>query len=68
MVEPSCFCVPLRRRQAIEQQLRHQAMSPEEKLRILSEFDKRESEFTRLQRQRICADDFEPLTIIGRCA
>lgn len=32
------------------------------------ELEKRESDFTRLQRARLSADDFEPLTIIGRGA
>jgi serine/threonine kinase 38 len=43
-------------------------MPAEEQLKILGELEKRESDFTRLQRARLSADDFEPLTIIGRGA
>ncbi len=42
---------------------------PEDQRRaIMSELERRESDYTRLQRQRMGADDFEPLTIIGRGA
>ena len=42
---------------------------PEDQQRaIMSELEKRESDYMRLQRQRMSADDFEPLTIIGRGA
>jgi hypothetical protein len=34
----------------------------------MGELEKRESDFARLQRARLTADDFEPLTIIGRGA
>ena len=34
----------------------------------LEEHARQESDFTRLQRQRMTSDDFEPLTIIGRGA
>jgi hypothetical protein len=40
----------------------------DEQLKILGELEKRESDFTRLQRARLSSDDFEPLTIIGRGA
>lgn len=42
--------------------LAHQAAA------VLAELEKRESDYTRLQRARITPDDFEPLTIIGRGA
>ena len=35
---------------------------------MLSELEKRESDYTRLQRQRMSSEDFEPLNIIGRGA
>jgi hypothetical protein len=35
---------------------------------VLGELEKRESNYMRLQRQRLSADDFDPLTIIGRGA
>lgn len=56
------------RRYALEQELQKEGISEEEKRRIISELEKRESDYTRLQRQRMSADDFEPLTIIGRGA
>jgi len=56
------------RRNAVEEELKAEAISDEEKKRILLELEKRESDYTRLQRQRMTAEDFEPLTIIGRGA
>ncbi len=52
----------------VEEQLHKEEMSDEMKQRILAEFEKRETDYTRLQRQRMCYEDFEPLTIIGRGA
>lgn len=43
-------------------------MADEDRKRILLDLERRESDFTRLQRQRMTSDDFEPLTIIGRGA
>jgi serine/threonine kinase 38 len=58
----------LRRRGALEAELERQDITEEEKRRIIAELEKLESDYTRLQRQRMSADDFEPLTIIGRGA
>lgn len=57
-----------RRRQMVEQQLLSEEVSEDVRQRVMAEFEKRESDFTRLQRQRMSYDDFEPLTIIGRGA
>jgi hypothetical protein len=43
-------------------------MPEDEQRKIMSELEKRESDYMRLQRQRLSAEDFDPLTIIGRGA
>lgn len=58
----------LHRRKALEQGLQQQAVPEEERRRAIAEHEKRESDFNRLQRKRMTAEDFEPLTIIGRGA
>jgi hypothetical protein len=60
-------CVPCRR-SALEKELQREGLPDDEKRRYLAELEKRESDFTRLQRQRLSADCFEPLRIIGRGA
>lgn len=44
------------------------SLTEEEKQRQREDFEKREREYTRLQRTRMTAADFEPLTVIGRGA
>ena len=56
------------RRTRLERQLQRESLSEAERGSILSELEQRERDITRLQRQRLCAEDFEPLTIIGRGA
>ncbi|KAF8061170.1 STK38L [Scenedesmus sp. PABB004] len=56
------------RRFALESELRAEGLPEVEAAQILGELEKRESDFMRLQRTRLSADDFEPLTIIGRGA
>lgn len=46
----------------------HSQLSDKERSARLAELERQESEYTRLQRQKISVDDFEPLTIIGRGA
>ncbi len=58
----------LPRRGALEEELERESITDDEKRRIISELEKRERDYTRLQRQRMSSDDFEPLTIIGRGA
>ena len=43
-------------------------LSEGEKVELIQELEKQERKFTRLKRAKISADDFEPLTIIGRGA
>ncbi|GIL81944.1 hypothetical protein Vretimale_1513 [Volvox reticuliferus] len=56
------------RRSALEKELQREGLPETEKQQIISELEKRESDYTRLQRQRMTADDFESLRIIGRGA
>jgi hypothetical protein len=55
-------------RNALQQELVREGMPEEQQRAILTELERRESDYMRLQRQRMSADDFEPLTIIGRGA
>ena len=43
-------------------------LTEEERTRALAELERRETEYSRLRRQKLTVDDFEPLTIIGRGA
>jgi serine/threonine kinase 38 len=56
------------RRAAVEHEARASSMPTETKEELLSELERREREFTRLKRAKLTAEDFEPLTIIGRGA
>jgi serine/threonine kinase 38 len=56
------------RRAQVENESKREGL-PEEVLRErLSELERNESDFTRLSRQKLAADDFDLLTIIGRGA
>lgn len=56
------------RRLQLERQLQTEKLTDEERQNILQSLERRERDFTRLQRQRLSATDFELLTIIGRGA
>ena len=56
------------RRWKLEQELLQGQLSEAERREVVDELEAREREFTRLQRQRMSAADFEPLTLIGRGA
>lgn len=43
-------------------------MPKEVQINLIKDLERKETEFMRLKRHRICVDDFEPLTIIGRGA
>lgn len=58
---------PLRRQSLTDDASRPQ-LSEEERSAALAELQRRETEYTRLRRQKLTVDDFEPLTIIGRGA
>lgn len=40
----------------------------EEQINLIKDLERKETEFMRLKRNKICVDDFELLTIIGRGA
>eukprot|EP00741_Cyanophora_paradoxa_P001749 tig00000073_g1696.t1 len=52
----------------LENRIKKQQLTDEQKHAILDEFDRSESEVLRQRRQRLSMRDFEPLTIIGRGA
>eukprot|EP00201_Polytomella_parva_P023273 CAMPEP_0175045356 /NCGR_PEP_ID=MMETSP0052_2-20121109/4366_1 /TAXON_ID=51329 ORGANISM="Polytomella parva, Strain SAG 63-3" /NCGR_SAMPLE_ID=MMETSP0052_2 /ASSEMBLY_ACC=CAM_ASM_000194 /LENGTH=525 /DNA_ID=CAMNT_0016308855 /DNA_START=48 /DNA_END=1625 /DNA_ORIENTATION=+ len=56
------------RRRALESELQKGGVNDDKKRQYLAELEKRESDYTRLQRQKMSVVDFEPLTIIGRGA
>ena len=57
-----------RRRTRLEHELQNEELSEAERREVFSKLEARERDFTRLQRQRMSAADFEPLTLIGRGA
>lgn len=52
----------------LEKKLADSEVSEEEQNNLLRFFEKREREYMRLQRHKMGADDFEPLTMIGKGA
>lgn len=56
------------RRWILERKLAASDVSKDEQLNLLKDLERKETEFIRLRRQKICPDDFELLTIIGRGA
>ena len=60
----TCRC----RRWKLEQELQQGQLTEAERREVVNVLEAREREYTRLQRQRMSAADFEPLTLIGRGA
>ncbi|WVZ96815.1 hypothetical protein U9M48_042404 [Paspalum notatum var. saurae] len=56
------------RRLILEQQLASSQVPKEEQINLIKDLERKETEYMRLKRHRICVDDFELLTIIGRGA
>lgn len=56
------------RRTKLEQELQADQLSDEQRAAALADHEQREREFSRLQRQRLCMEDFEPLRLIGKGA
>ena len=56
------------RRDMLEKKLADAEVSKEEQNNILKYLEKKETEYMRLQRHKMGADDFEPLTMIGKGA
>lgn len=58
----------IRRRSVLEKKLASAHVSEEEQMNLLKDLERKETEYMRLKRHRICANDFDLLTIIGRGA
>ncbi|KAF8401032.1 hypothetical protein HHK36_014335 [Tetracentron sinense] len=56
------------RRWVLERKLASSHVSEEEQINLIKDLERKETEFMRLKRHKICVDDFELLTIIGRGA
>uniref|UniRef100_A0A803LB74 non-specific serine/threonine protein kinase n=1 Tax=Chenopodium quinoa TaxID=63459 RepID=A0A803LB74_CHEQI len=56
------------RRWVLEKQLASSDVPKEEQMSLIKDLERKETEFMRLKRNRICVNDFELLTIIGRGA
>ncbi|KAI4342666.1 hypothetical protein MLD38_027260 [Melastoma candidum] len=56
------------RRDILEKKLADANVSEEEQNNLLKYLEKKETEYMRMQRHKMGADDFEPLTIIGKGA
>ncbi|XP_050218225.1 uncharacterized protein LOC126668994 isoform X1 [Mercurialis annua] len=56
------------RRDILEKKLADAEVSAEEQNNLLKHLEKKETEYMRLQRHKMGADDFEPLTMIGKGA
>ncbi|XP_060674919.1 uncharacterized protein LOC107424100 isoform X2 [Ziziphus jujuba] len=56
------------RRSVLEKKLASAHVSEEEQMNLLKDLERKETEYMRLKRHRICANDFDLLTIIGRGA
>lgn len=52
----------------LEKKLADAEVSAEEQNNLLKYLEKKETEYMRLQRHKMGADDFEPLTMIGKGA
>ncbi|KAG5541194.1 hypothetical protein RHGRI_021150 [Rhododendron griersonianum] len=56
------------RRWVLERKLASSDVPKEEQLNLIKDLERKETEFMRLKRHKICVEDFELLTIIGRGA
>ncbi|XP_057776188.1 uncharacterized protein LOC130995056 isoform X1 [Salvia miltiorrhiza] len=56
------------RRWILERKLASSDVPKEERINLIKDLERKETEFMRLRRNKICVDDFELLTIIGRGA
>ncbi|VFQ60788.1 unnamed protein product [Cuscuta campestris] len=56
------------RRWVLERKLATSDVPKEEQLNLIKDLERKETEYMRLRRHKICVDDFELLTIIGRGA
>ncbi|MFS7944382.1 putative non-specific serine/threonine protein kinase [Helianthus anomalus] len=56
------------RRRALQRRAAEAKLSSEEEEQLLRNLEKKETEYMRLQRHKLGIDDFELLTLIGKCA
>ena len=56
------------RRFRLERQLATSEVPREQQINLIKDLERKETEYMRLKRHKICVDDFELLTIIGRGA
>ncbi|XP_059274861.1 uncharacterized protein LOC132029603 isoform X1 [Lycium ferocissimum] len=56
------------RRWVLERKLASSDVPKEEQMHLIKDLEQKETEYMRLKRHKICVDDFELLTIIGRGA
>ncbi|RLM91706.1 hypothetical protein C2845_PM08G03020 [Panicum miliaceum] len=56
------------RRFKLERQLASSQVPKEQQINLIKDLERKETEYMRLKRHKICVDDFELLTIIGRGA
>ncbi|PPD70495.1 hypothetical protein GOBAR_DD32630 [Gossypium barbadense] len=56
------------RRWVLERKLAASDVPKEEQINLIKDLERKETEFMRLKRHKICVDDFDLLTIIGRGA
>lgn len=52
----------------LEKKLASEHVSEEDQVNLLKDLERKETDFIRLKRHKICVDDFDLLTIIGRGA
>lgn len=64
----SYFNFLLCRRSVLERTLASSDVSQEEQITLLKDLERKETQYIRLKRHKICVDDFDLLTIIGRGA
>lgn len=58
----------LPRRAKLEQQLAGGGLSEDQRRAAIAELERQERDYSRLQRQRLTMEDFEPLRLIGKGA
>jgi hypothetical protein len=56
------------RRSVLQKELELSHVPEEEQINLLKDLESKETEYMRLKRHKICVDDFDLLTIIGRGA
>lgn len=56
------------RRSVLQKKLASSHVPEDEQINLLKDLEHKETEYMRLKRHKICVDDFDLLTIIGRGA